>query len=311
MSRIEEGVFRFSEEVNEALQKALPVVALESSVWCQGLPQPFNFETAVEMEAQVRLAGAVPALFWIENGVVYCGAEDGDLERLSEARDALKVGAGDLPGAVASGRLAATTVSGTLPLADRLGISVFATGGIGGVHKGWSEQLDVSADLHQLSRTRCLTVCSGAKSIIDIPTTLEQLESRAIPLVTYRTDRFPEFYTLGSKAPFGTRCNEPEEVAVVYRHSLDLVGRAPLVVQEVASEYALDSSEMETWVAAGTLAAQREKIEGKALTPYLLNYISELSEGRTLDTNRVLLLHNAYLGGLIAKALSPIGEASA
>ncbi len=301
---LREDLVVFSEEVLEARKSGQPLVALETSVWCQGLPHPFNLETAKETDAQVRLAGAVPALFWLENGKVHCGAGPTDIERLCTAEGALKVGAGDIPGTLMTGALGATTVSGTLPLADHLGIQVFATGGIGGVHKGWVEQLDVSADLHQLSRTRCLTVCSGAKSVIDIPTTLEQLESRAIPLLTFRTDNFPEFYTAGKKAPFGSRCDEPEHVAQAYRLSLEVMDRAPLLVQEVPSEYAISEAEMKTWVEAGTALAQEEKVEGKALTPFLLSYMAEQSEGRTLDTNRVLLLHNAYLAGQIAVALA-------
>ncbi len=292
--------FQFSEEVTSALQENRGVVALESSVWCQGLPQPLNFETALEMEAQVRLAGAVPALLWLEGGKVRCGASQDELETLCSHTDALKVGAGDLPGTLVSKALGATTVSASLALADRLGISVFATGGIGGVHRDWISQLDISADLKQLCRTRCLTVCAGAKSVLDIATTLEQLESLSVPLITYRTDNFPEFYSKGDKAPFGTRLEEPGQVAEAFRLALDLVGRAPLLVQGMPDEYALPSKTVETWVQSGTELAQEKGILGKALTPFLLTHLAEQSAGRTLDANRVLLLHNAHLAGLIA-----------
>lgn len=292
-----------SDEVKEAMAAGQGVVALESSVWCQGLPRPLNFETAQEMEAQVRLAGAVPALMWLEEGKVRCGATAAELEKLCAETSAVKVGAGDLPGVLASKKLGATTVSATLALADRLGISTFATGGIGGVHRDWTAYLDISSDLRQLGRTRCLTVCAGAKSVLDISTTLEQLESLAVPLITYRTDNFPEFYSKGKKAPFGTRIDEPEQVAQAFRVSLDLLNRAPLVVQCVPDEYAIASKTVDAWVTAGSEEAQNKGVLGKALTPYLLGYLAEQSSGQTLDANRVLLLHNAHLAGQVAVEL--------
>ena len=225
--------FEISSEVEQALKKGDPVVALESSVWCQGLPQPFNLETAQEMEGQVRLAGAVPALTWLEDGKAHVGSTEEQLKKLCEAKGVKKVGAGDIPGVLATSGMGATTVSGTLVLADRLGIKVFATGGIGGVHRDWSKQLDVSADLLQLSRSSCLTVCSGAKSVLDISTTLEKLESVSVPLLLYGTDNFPEFYNEGKTAPFGTRCDDPSEVARALNLSLGLYGRAPLVVNPI------------------------------------------------------------------------------
>ena len=255
--------FQLSDEVTSALQEGKGIVALESSVWCQGLPRPLNFETALEMDAQVRLAGAIPALMWLEGGKVKCGADHSEIDALCSKTDALKVGAGDLPGALVSRALGATTVSASLALADRLGISVFATGGIGGVHRDWISQLDISADLRQLCRTRCLTVCAGAKSVLDIATTLEQLESLSVPLITYRTDNFPEFYSKGEKAPFGTRLEEPSQVAEAFRLALDLVGRAPRLVQGMPEEYALASKTVETWVQSGTALAQERASSAK------------------------------------------------
>lgn len=294
---------QLSEEVAHARHEGRPLVALESSVWCQGLPRPLNYETAQEMEAQVRLAGAVPALLWLEDGKVRCGATEEELQRLCSDTTAVKAGAGDLAGVMASKKLGATTVSASLALADRLGISTFATGGIGGVHRDWSTVMDISSDLRQLGSTRCLTVCAGAKSVLDIATTLEQLESLAVPLITYRTDSFPEFYSKGKKAPFGTRLDEPDKVAEAYRYSLDLIGRAPLVVQNLPEEYAIAASKVEGWVEAGTRAAQEKGVQGKAVTPFLLSFLAEQSAGQTLDANRVLLLHNAHLAGLIAVEL--------
>lgn len=296
-----------SDEVLTALNEEKAVVALESSVWCQGLPRPFNLETAHEMEAQVRLAEAVPALTWLEDGKVHVGCTPEQLEKLCQATEVQKVGAGDIPGTLATGKMGATTVSGTLVLADRFGISVFATGGIGGVHRDWSKQMDISADMLQLTRTRCVTVCSGAKSVLDISTTLEKLESLAVPLMLYRTDNFPEFYTAGSAAPFGTRCDEPAEIALALRLSLDLYGHAPLVVQSIPSEYAIPRKKLEGWVDDGLKKAEEKAVEGKAVTPFLLSHIAEVSDGLTLDANRVLLLHNAHLAGLIAVAVAKHG----
>jgi pseudouridylate synthase len=294
---------KLSDEIASALEEKRPVVALESSVWCQGLPQPFNLETAQEMESQVRLAGAIPALTWVEDGVAHIGADSEQLQRLCDADDVVKVGSGDLAGALVKKTLGATTVSGTLVLADRVGLEVFATGGIGGVHRGWAKQLDVSADLMQLTKTRCTTICSGAKSVLDISTTLEKLESLAVPLVLYRTDTFPEFYNGGKQSPLGIRCEEPEEIAKAVMLSLDLHGHAPLVTQCIPSEYSIPPEKLEVWVNEGLQAAQKEAIEGKAVTPFLLNHVATASEGQTLDANRVLLLHNAHLAGLLAVAL--------
>lgn len=301
---IDAALFELSAEVETALAEKGPVVALESSVWCQGLPRPVNYETALEMEAQVRLGGGIPALLWTEGGKIRCGASADELERLCADTSAIKVGAGDLPGALAGKRLGATTVSASLAIATRLGISTFATGGIGGVHRGWSQELDISADLQQLSRSRCLTVCTGAKSVLDIPTTLEQLESLCIPLITFRTENFPEFYSLGKKAPFGTRLDEAGQVAQAARIALNLLDRAPLVVQCVPEEYALADKTVQEWVAAGLEAAREKKVGGKAVTPFLLSFLAERSSGQTLDANRVLLLHNAHLGGQVAAALA-------
>jgi pseudouridine-5'-phosphate glycosidase len=294
---------QLSEEVATALKEKKPIVALESSVWCQGLPKPFNLETAQEMEAQVRLAGAIPALTWVEDGVAHIGADSEQLVRLCDADGVVKVGSGDLAGALVKGSLGATTVSGTLVLADRVGLEVFATGGIGGVHRGWAKQLDVSADLMQLTKTRCTTICSGAKSVLDISTTLEKLESLAVPLVLYRTDTFPEFYNSGKQSPLGIRCDEPEEIAKAVTLSLDLYGQAPLVTQCIPQEYSIPPEELEEWVNQGLKQAQKDTVEGKAVTPFLLSHVAEASNGQTLDANRVLLLHNAHLAGLLAVAL--------
>ena len=298
-----------SEEVRDAVENQLPIVALESSVWCQGLPSPFNLETAQEMESQVRLAGAIPALTWLENGVAHIGATHEQLEELCAAEDVAKGGSGDLAGELAKGGRGATTVSGTLVLADRVGIGVFATGGIGGVHRGWAKQLDVSADLMQLTRTRCTTVCSGAKSVLDISTTLEKLESLAVPLVLYRTATFPEFYNSGKESPFGIRCEEPLDIAKVIQLSLDLHNQAPLVAQCIPQEYSIAPDKLEAWVEEGLQKAEKDGVEGKAVTPFLLSHIAEASGGQTLDANRVLLLHNAHLAGLLAVALKSEGEA--
>lgn len=296
--------FQHSAEVAQALFDKKAVVCLESSVWCQGLPRPFNLETAIEMEAQVRLAGAVPALLWLENGKIRCGAEEEDLQRLCQTQDAVKVGAGDIPGALRSDKIGATTVSASLALAELAGISVFATGGIGGVHRGWNQHLDISSDLHQLSRTKVLCVSAGPKSILDVPATLEAIESLAIPVITYRTNNFPHFYTVGEPAPFGTRCDEPEAIVEVYHHSIDVLDRAPMVVQSVPEEFALSAAEVDRWVEEGLAEASHRGIEGKELTPHLLGHVSTTSKGVTLHTNRSLLLHNAYLAGLISVELS-------
>lgn len=302
---------RLDPEIREALAEGTPVVALESSVWCQGLPRPLNFEVALEVLAQVRRAKAVPAVVWLEDGALCYGCDQDKLEELCQKDEVAKVGVGDLAGILSTRALGATTVSATLVAAEQVGIRVLATGGVGGVHRGWAVRPDISADLAQLARTRCLTVCSGVKSVIDIPSTLEALESLGVPVCLYRCDEFPQFYTLGEPIEIGFRLNTPAEVARAHELSLQLSYRGLMVNQPVPEAYALPQVEMDAWMADGMIRAESERQVGKSITPFLLDHLARVSAGRTLEANRALLVANAYLAAQISVALAELHSKAA
>ncbi len=304
---IKEEWVEYSPEVRQALLEGEPVVAIESSVWAQGLPEPMNYEVALEVLSQVRAAGGVPAVLFVADGKIRCGATPDELERLCLGRErscTVKVGVGDLPGVLVRGSWGATTVSSSLMVAERLGISVLATGGVGGVHLHWNQRPDVSADLLQLSRTSCLTVCSGVKSVIDVPATLEVIESLGISLGLYQTERFPRFYTEGIETGIGVRVDSPEEVVCFYKVTADFLGRGVMLAQPVPDEYIIPWDEVSVWLEEGMRRAETEKSVGKALTPFLLDHLARASGGRTLEANRALLLANAHLATRIACILA-------
>ena len=293
----------FSPEVADALAQGAPLVAMESSVWAQGLPRPLNLEVARETAAGVREAGAVPAIVVVREGKIRYGLDEAELEALCDARQVIKVGTGDLPRALAKGQLGATTVSATLLAAERVGIPVMATGGLGGVHLNWNSRLDISADMGQLARTRCLTVCSGVKSVLDVPATLEMLETLAIPLALFGTDNFPHFYSAGAPSEIGFRIDTPEEAAEAHRYSLSTLERGLLVTQPCPAEQALPADVLSKWVRDGILRAEAEGQTGKGLTPFLLDFLARASGGKTLEANRALLVSYAVLAARIAHAL--------
>jgi pseudouridine-5'-phosphate glycosidase len=288
-------------EVAAALTAGRPVVALESSLISHGLPWPTNVETARAAEAAVRAEGAVPATVAVLAGRPTVGV--GDAERAVLARDpaVLKASRRDLAAATAQRRTAATTVAATLCLAHRAGIRVFATGGIGGAHRG--EAWDVSADLAELARTPVAVVCAGAKSILDVPRTLEILESYGVPVVAYGTDDFPAFYLRSSGRAASARADSPEEVAALLRAHWGLGGAGVVVAQPVASEAALASDEFNDALTMAEAAAAAAGIIGPALTPFLLGRLAELTQGRTLRANQALVVANARLGAQVARFL--------
>ena len=295
-----------SPEVAGALRDKQPVVALESSVFAQGLPWPDNLEVGLEMAQAVRDEGAVPAVIWLEASRIHFGADERQLDKLCQTRDARKLANADLPGFLAQGSqgassIGATTVSASLVACDLLGLRVFATGGLGGVHRNWERRPDISADLAQLSRTRCLTVCSGVKSVLDVPATLEALEALAVPLLLYQTDHFPEFYTAGKPSPIGSRVESPEAVARACAIALELLGRAPVLAQLCPRP--LGEDEVQGWLADGLAEAEREGIRGKGVTPHLLAFLARASRGQTLRCNCELLVANARLAARVARCL--------
>ena len=286
-----------SPEVASALSEGRPVVALESSVWVQGLPWPHNWEAAQEVQNAVREEGATPAVLWLEDGLIHVGLSPATLQALCQSPRGSKLNVADLPVALANRQAGATTVSASLRAAELMGLKVFATGGIGGVHRNWQDHPDISADLLELSRSPVITVCAGVKSVLDIAATLEALETLAIPVYRFGCDAFPEFYTPGNH-DFGTRLDSPEAIANTARYSRQILGRAGLVVQNPPT--AMDPKQLALWLEEGLRQAPRG---GKAVTPFLLSWLGKASGGQTLDVNRQLLVANARLAAQISHYL--------
>lgn len=290
-------------EVADALATKKPVVALESCVWAQGLPRPLNLAAAQETCDAVRQGGAVPAVICVLDGKIHIGISDEELELLCTRKDVAKTGDGDLPGVLAAGGCGATTVSASLRLAQLAGISVFATGGLGGVHIHWNSHLDISADLGQLANTNCLVVCSGVKAVLDIPATIEVFESLSIPLAMYRTDTFPRFYTTGIKAGIGFRLDTPQQVKEAYNVSLALLSRGLVVANPVPKDKEVPSMLVDSLVEKGIIMAESDGYSGKRLTPYLLDFLVRETRGATLEANRALMTANATLAAEFAVEL--------
>jgi pseudouridine-5'-phosphate glycosidase len=292
--------------VREALAAGRPVVALESTVISHGLPFPDNLAIAREMEAAIRGAppsGATPATIAILGGQITVGLDDAQLERLAQSEGVRKCSRRDIPIAVARGEDGATTVAGTMVVAHMAGIRLFATGGIGGVHRG--HPFDVSADLLELGRTPVCVVCSGAKSLLDLPATLEVLETQGVPVIGYRTSQFPAFYTCGSGLPVTARAESPADVGAILRarESLGYSGGL-LVTVPVPPADALPCEEAEAAIAESIRRADHAGITGPALTPFLLAEIAAITDGRSVAANRALLINNCRVAAQIAAALA-------
>lgn len=303
---------RVTGEVSRALAARQPVVALESSVLAQGLPIPENRQAAERMAGAVRAAGAVPAVTAVVGGVPTVGLEPEELERFLAREGVRKVSARDLAAAMTAGADGATTVAATLCIASFAGIEVFATGGIGGVHRrlrgDHSAAPDESADLAELAATPMVVVCAGAKAILDLPATWERLETLGIPVVGYRTDQLPGFFTAESGIALGTHVDSAREIAELKRAQRSLGRRqALLVVQAPPAEHALPRTLVDDAVAEAVDDAARDGVRGAAVTPYLLARVTRLTEGRSLAANLALLEQNARLAGAIAAELSADG----
>jgi len=289
-------------EVARAVAEGRPVVALESSVLAQGLPIPANREAAERMVRAVRGHGAVPAITAVARGVPTVGLEPADLERFLKREGVRKVSARDIPIAVASGVDGATTVAASIALATLGGVDVFSTGGIGGVHRG--VPVDESADLLELSRTLIICVCSGAKSILDLPATWERLETLGIPVVGYRTDELPGFFTASTGIRLTARVESAAEIAKMFEAHVNL-GRtqALLVVNPPPAEHALGRAEVDGAVKQALAQASRAGIRGHELTPYLLESLAQTTGGSSVPANLALLESNAALAAEIAAAM--------
>jgi pseudouridylate synthase len=291
-----------SSEVSAAIAANKPVVALESTVIAHGLPQPQNLETAQRLEEIVRSAGATAATIALIDGSLCVGLDPNQIKLLASGENIKKISTRDLAIATAGGWNGATTVASTMWIAHRAGIKVFATGGIGGVHRG--SLPDVSADLPELARTPMVVVCSGAKIVLDLPATREWLETHSIPVVGYGCDEMPAFYSRSSGLPIDVRCDSAEEVAKIFRTHVELgLQTAVLVTVPVPVEAEVESSLLQKVLADSLAAAERESITGRDLTPFLLARMSEHSRGATLRANIALLENNARVAAQIAGAL--------
>jgi len=299
-----ERFFDFKEEVKEALEGGKPVVALESTLISHGFPYPENLEVAGEMEEIIRGYGVAPATIAVIKGKIKVGLTAGELEFMATSKDIVKTSRRDLTVIVAKGLNGATTVAATMLVAERTGIKVFATGGIGGVHRGAEKSFDVSADLQELARTPVAVVCSGAKAILDLPLTKEYLETMGVPVIGFRSEKLPAFYCRESGLKVDYVVNNEKEAAGIIRAMQDLgIGGGMIITNPVPEEYALSMEYMNEVIEEAVRAAENEGIKGKKLTPYLLNKIKELTGGKSLKANIELVKNNARVAAKIAYEL--------
>ncbi|MFS2026182.1 pseudouridine-5'-phosphate glycosidase [Massilia sp. CT11-137] len=299
-----QAFLQFSPEVQAARAAGKPVVALESTIISHGMPYPQNIQTAREVEQVIRDAGAVPATIALIDGRICVGLADDQLEQLGNAQDALKVSRRDLAYVLAEKKLGATTVAATMICAALAGIEVFVTGGIGGVHRGAETSFDISADLQELARTNVAVVCAGVKSILDIGLTLEYLETHGVPVVSVGQPGFPAFFTRESGFHADFQLDTPEQQARFIRTKWQLGLTGGVVVSNpVPTESAMKNDEIGGIIAQALREAGTQGVKGKAVTPFLLARIKDLTGGRSLATNIALVKHNALVGARLAVAL--------
>jgi pseudouridine-5'-phosphate glycosidase len=307
-----ENPIRFADNVKRAIAENRPVVALESTVIAHGLPAPLNLETARECEQAARSAGATPATIGIVDGELVIGLSEDEIKifaasKTTGGRLIDKVGLNNMAGAMLRRGWGATTVAATMRIAEQGGVKVFATGGIGGAHRGANETFDISADLTALARMPLICVCAGAKAILDLPKTVEQLETLGVPVVGYRTDEFPAFYSRSSKLKVDITVETPQEAAeVAANHWRAGNVSALLVCAPVPEAFEIPFDEIERAVIEAVSKAEREGVRGKALTPFLLQQMQQLTAGDTLAANRALLVNNASIAARIAASLNEL-----
>lgn len=296
---------RYSDEVEQALADGVPVVALESTIISHGMPYPQNRDTARSLEGIVREHGSVPATIAIRDGQILCGLNEDDLEYFATGNEIAKASRRDLAAILALKRSAATTVAATMLCADLCGIPVFATGGVGGVHRGGETSWDVSADLEELARTPVTVVSAGAKAILDLPRTLEYLETKGVPILGYRTREFPAFYTRTSGLSVDYRLDSAAEIAAIVHTQSQLGLRGGiLVANPVPIESEADRETVDAAIEQALQEAETEQVQGKRLTPFLLSRLFDLTAGTSLVTNIALVENNARLAAEIARALA-------
>ncbi|KAA9302079.1 MULTISPECIES: pseudouridine-5'-phosphate glycosidase [Aerococcus] len=306
---MKETYLSISPEVKEAQAAGKPVVALESTIISHGMPYPQNVEMAKQVEQIIRDNGATPATVAIMDGKIKIGLTEEDLERLASEKDVAKVSRRDMAEVIAKGGLGATTVTTTMIGAHMAGIDVFVTGGLGGVHRGYNDHMDVSADLEELGQTPVTVVCAGAKAILDLPRTLEYLETKGVPVVGYQTDKLPAFFSSSSDYELNTRADSPEEIARMMKISRDLeLGQGMLVTNPIKKEDEIPHEEIDQIIDQAIREADEAGVQGKDITPFLLAKIVELTDGRSLDANIKLVYNNAVVGAQIAVAYNEIAN---
>lgn len=296
-------------EVQQALAEGRPVVALESTIIAHGMPYPQNVQTALEVEAVVKEAGAVPATIAIFDGKCHVGLTPAQIDYLGRASGVWKVSLSDMPYVLSKNLFGATTVAATMRIASMAGIRFFVTGGTGGVHRGAETTMDISADLTEMAHTSVAVISAGVKSILDIGLTLEYLETQGIPVVTVGQDEFPSFYSRRSSFPSPLRLDTTAEIAALLHTKWNLgLSGAVLVANPVPANQEIPAEEIERCIHQALDSATKQHIRGKALTPFLLKYISEHTKGESLQANMALIRHNAQLGAEIAKAFGNISK---
>lgn len=302
----------YSPDVSTALSDGAPVVALESTIITHGMPWPDSLETARQVEQTVRDTGATPATIAVLNGTLHIGLTEAQLETLAKSKDVAKLSRADLAVCMASGGTGATTVAATMIAARLAGISTFATGGIGGVHRGAEHSFDISADLQELAQTPVTVVCAGAKAILDLPKTLEVLETLGVPVIAYGQDSFPAFWSRTSPLPAPLRLDTPADIAraQLTRTTLGLPG-GQLIANPIPHNVEIPPEEIDPIIARATAEATRQGITGKDVTPFLLDRLFDLTTGRSLTANIALVLNNAALGGAIAVEIAKQRSAQA
>ncbi len=295
---------RLSSAVFDAQSRGAPVVALESTIITHGLPAPHNLETALAVEAVVHNNGAIPATIAVIGGEIRIGLEKTELEILASAKDVRKLSRADFAAAIIDKATGSTTVAATMIAAHLAGIEVFATGGIGGVHRGAEQSFDVSADLHELARTPVTVVAAGAKAILDVPKTLETLETLGVPVVGYGTDVFPAFWSRNSDLPVPIRMDEAESIAKAHRlrAAMNLAG-GQLIANPIPSAHEIPAEVLVPHIEAALDLAMERSITGKEVTPFLLSQVLRLTDGRSLEANIELIKNNAALAAEIARHL--------
>ncbi|MUV37902.1 Pseudouridylate synthase [Lentibacillus sp. JNUCC-1] len=297
----------FSQEVQDAQAAGKPIVALESTIISHGMPYPQNVETAREVEQLIRDEGAVPATIALMDGKIKIGLSDDELELLGNSTDAAKASRRDLPYLLATKQTGATTVAATMICADLAGIRIFATGGIGGVHRGAETSMDISADLEELAQTNVAVVCAGAKSILDLGLTLEYLETKGVPVFGYKTDVLPAFYTRTSPFSVNVRADDIETIAgtLKTKADLNLTGGA-VIANPIPEEHAMPEAEITDVINRALQEAHANGIIGKDVTPFLLTKVKDLTDGKSLEANIALVKHNATVGAQLAVQLNQL-----